>query len=194
MRFIFKLVVFVFLFQDYTAFCQNHKILYRILNDTLIIDPRSPIVELEFELINKSDTDYILYGFSNIEPLFISLESIKNNNCVVRNGIYITQNKMIRNSKIIFYEDFTPYESLLKSNMIILRGHSKISFVEEITLEYFELEPWEYKLSLVYYSGKNISTYFTEEEISAEEKKYGATFFRGWVQSNSVPLIVRYGR
>lgn len=194
MRFIFKLVVFVFLFQDYTAFCQNHKILYRILNDTLIIDPRSPIVELEFELINKSDTDYILYGFSNIEPLFISLESIKNNNCVVRNGIYITQNKMMRNSKIIFYEDFTPYESLLKSNMIILRGHSKISFVEEITLEYFELEPWEYKLSLVYYSGKNISTYFTEEEISAEEKKYGATFFRGWVQSNSVPLIVRYGR
>lgn len=83
----------------------------------------------------------MLYGFSNIEPLFISLESIKNNDRVVGNGIYITQNKMVRNSKIIFDEDFIPYESVLKSNMIILIEHYKISFIEEINLEYFELEP-----------------------------------------------------
>lgn len=68
MRFIFKLVVFIFLFQNYTAFCQNHKILYRILNDTIIVDPRDEYLEVSFEIGNLTDTDFILHSFSDIRP------------------------------------------------------------------------------------------------------------------------------
>ena len=224
MRFILKLVVFVFLFQNHTAFCQNHEILYRILNDTIIIDPRSPIIELEFELINKSDKDYMLYSYSEIDSYSVDFAYIKNIqrlNCVVGNALYILQGYKIRIGGEPFHSDTGPFhrfeeeplhsdtdsfaifeeESLdneitdpFKATSILLRRGTTVKLKRQINLEYFELEPWEYKLSLVYYSGKNISTYFTEEEISAEEKEYGATFFRGWVQSNSVPLIVRYER
>ena len=66
--------------------------------------------------------------------------------------------------------------------------------MRKVNLKPFSLEPWEYKFSLIYSSDINEESGLSKEEISAEEKKYGATFFRGWVQSNSVPLIVRYER
>ena len=216
MKFILKLVVFVFLFQNHTAFCQNHEILYRILNDTLIMDPRSPIVELKFELINKSDKDYILYNYSEIESRSADMKNIQKLNVVLGNELYILQGYKERfggepidsfhrfeDEPFDSFDDslynestdpFTAFQSFLKTTSILLRRGTTVKLKRQINLQYFELEPWEYKLSLVYYSGKNISTYFTEEEISTEEKEYGATFFRGWVQSNSVPLIVRYER
>ena len=198
MRPILRAILVLLLFEGSQAFCQRKQLTYKILNDTFKIDPRDPVIKLELELINESNKDYILYNYYEIDlecPIFKSIQRL---NCVVGNSLYILQGYKRRiggepfhNENIDDFRHIT-FDAWAKRTSVILRSNTSIKLIRELNLKSFGLEPWEYELSLVYYSGRNTKNYFTEEEISDEEKKYGATFFRGWIQSNSVPLIVRY--
>lgn len=60
----------------------------------------------------------------------------------------------------------------------------------KIDFQGVRLAKGEYQFYMIYYCGENIDALVGRSKVDADEKKYDATIFRGWVKSNLVKLIV----
>ena len=178
---------------NYCNAFQVEGISYKILDDTLRLDPRDKYLEINFQISNSTDTDFILHGFSDIRPgILLEIDGIKKGGIIGNISLFERFGKQEVAGLVLHDDDFKYFGVEEIQDFVILKRQSSIIMNRKLDLKPFSLEPWEYKFSLIYSSDINEESGLSEKEISEEEKKYGATFFRGWIQSNSIPLTVRY--
>jgi hypothetical protein len=201
---IFILIVLVSVAHEVLAQEKLDWVTLSIDKDLLDYDSAKKSLLIPFTFSHNSEQDVIVFGLSGIPqrvPFDLKeLCSPKDTGGGIAFAVYKPDGKR-ENYQVTISDDFDQrpvtrevLDSLFRvsnerfrKTKIILSKNDRVSFEKEILLEDFLLEPGEYFLQLVYYSGENILRIINLQE----EKKSGAKVFQGCAMSNKVRFVVK---
>lgn len=201
------LIVFVLLSITQTVVAQENVLdllTLRIDKDTLDYDSSKKSLSVPFTFCHNSKEEIIVYGLSAYpKPVpfdLVELCEIKDTGSGIAFAVYRPDGKR-ENYQITIADEFNQRpvtrevldsvfrvssERFLKTKRVLSKNDS-VSFEKEILLEDFLLEPGEYFLQIVYYSGENVFNLVN----AAEVKKSGLKLFQGCTMSNKVRFVVK---
>jgi hypothetical protein len=202
------LIQFILLFTCSDAQVGKERDISFIIKDSKIIsdgDKISMIVEIK----NNTGNAYLFYAFNLLNEA-LEDESFYTESDDITSGISVFILDL--NGDRIFPSnffvsppsniDYKPITLDTLSNSLIrtarayregtlhLRPYSSKTTQLNLSFKFHNLESGEYKLFLLYYSGKNLYNIVAEEIVRSDERAFNAQEFRGWVKSNSVKIII----
>ncbi len=178
----------------------------KIVNSKIVVSKRKPNAVVTVYVRNNSVINLLMYNFMTAEGDYLSLlDDYMGGNCTSGMSFFILDEKDKGITPLdMFVDDILGppitidtlrnvlnriSESFVR-NTLLVHSHSEIKIDIELDFSDFELNKGEYKLFLLYYSGKNLYNVVPEKTVKSDEKKYNAKEFRGWIKSNTVKLIV----
>lgn len=184
------------------------KIQIRLLNEKIVYDELG--FNLKVSITNKTDTTFLLYELKDVEDGWWDGRTtyMEPDNGVGSVIFILDENREQLKLKLIaelldkYESHYTPVpldsieERFYKSWIIIPAkgtGEFIVPIIPKIKAsgERDKLPKGEFTLSFLYYSGQNIINVVPKERILEEEKKYNAMMYQGYVESNTVKLIVK---
>lgn len=193
-----------------------------VLSDSLTLKITKEVVsihkgsqELRFDIIlgNRTDTNFILYGFRKVLILDSSIDSIFFNDIIINGGagsVLILLNKNGSRQEIhpeVCFDcgqqnkeeyrnpDYLSIAKMQAKDIYsrtkeFLKGNSYRVITLEFSLTNVELDCGEYYLYIIYYCGSDLYDIVDKKTTDRDEKKLRGKVFHGWLKSNTVKLIV----
>lgn len=179
----------------------------KIHNDVLKIDKINSEVILEYSVLNCSHESLIAYGINGQITRTVIEENEYCSEDVAAGMIFYLYNEA---NEIFFPEvplipDSIDYKPMPQERLKALMHQSKIEFAkntrafkpqqriefkQKIRLEDCQLKKGTYYFQVLYFSGKHITNYVTQEQIDKDKRTYKASIYQGCVKSNKVKLVV----
>jgi hypothetical protein len=208
MRFLAHMLFIVFTNSGTLPISDSTNVKLGILNDTLISYVNNPRIELDFRIENNSDTSQIFYrlnsriipskvgqmdAFCNPEKtgagiiLFVFDENEKPKT-VIHWYVNDLQNPMTKER----FDSIMNQSNLnsLKATVTLRRFDSE-TLHQQVDMREFNLEKGLYHIQLLYFSGRYISDFVSEEQCMLDKKNHKAEIFQGCVKSNKSVVIIK---
>lgn len=206
-----NLVYLLVIFSYVTAVSQTFdtgNIQLSILKDTLTTRSDDPRINLSFSVKNGSNSSFILYElnskivrdrFGTIDPYCAQ----ENTSAAIILYVFDEESKPVtaihwyindlRNpmTKERFDSIMSSHKESYLKRAVILKKFQEEDFEQEIDMQEFQLEKGRYFIQLLYFAGKRIRNFVTEDEILKDKAHFGAEVFQGCLISDKRVLIVR---
>lgn len=173
---------------------------FKILDERLyLVDSQ---ISINVQVTNNTDTSFLMFSFESLHESLSKESYYANNNFNYPSGLAMfihdkSGNRLEEQPLSNDYIDFDDLREMKKKSnmayvdrMLLLKANATVSIPVQMDLKYYSPKPGEYSVYLIYYSGKNLYNFVSEEQVRSDEKKYNAKEFRGWLKSDTVKLIV----
>ncbi len=165
-------------------------------------DDSSDSLILDITILNNTDSSYLLYAFGLChEELANGSDYTKDLNFPSGLALVIRDNDdepLPQYDPEIDFIDSVGLNEMKKeteevymNSMINLRAGDSHRSSKKFRMVYHRLEPGEYNISVIYYSGKHLVNFVSSEIQKRMETRENAITFKGWIISNTIKLNVK---
>lgn len=206
-----NLVYLLCIFSCVTARSQSldaGKVKLSIVQDSLVTTWDEPTINLDFGIKNCSNSNLILYEFNStiirdgLGTLAPYCDQEKTSAAVI---LYITDSISKPVTAIHWYVNdlrnpmtknrldsiMTVHKDTYLHRAVILDAFNRECFTQEIDLQEFHLQKGQYFVQLLYFSGKRIRNFVTNDDMRKDKRRFNAEIFQGCVVSNKSVLLIK---
>jgi hypothetical protein len=179
-----------------------------ILNDTLSTTSGDPRINLSFSVRNCSNLNLIIYELNSkiIRDAFGSMDPYcdqETTSAAVILYVFDAAAKPItaihwyvndlRNPMTSMKLDslMSVHKDSYLSRAVVLKKLQRENFQQEIDLREFKLARGQYFIQLLYFAGKRIRNFVTEDDMLKDTVHFDGTVFQGCLVSNKCVLMVQ---